>query len=144
MEFRVLSQSSDDIISLLSVGRSQPIVPVRGLFSWAVCESGLVVRADLAPASSNDARDFLNRYWSGSWISQGAQEQDWSGVRDRAVHWHLDASDEQHPNVLVAAFSEYAAADTWVTSQLMQLLGVTLMTAVLLLLLWSLSDGSAA
>ena len=48
------------------------------------------------------------------------------------------------PNVAVAAFSEYAAADTWVTGHLMQLLGVTLMTAALLLLLRRLSDGSAA
>ena len=47
------------------------------------------------------------------------------------------------PNVAVAAFAEYATADTWVTGHLMQLLGVILMTAALVLLLRRLFDGPA-
>jgi hypothetical protein len=48
------------------------------------------------------------------------------------------------PNVPLAAFAEYAAASHWVTSHLLQLLGVLLMGAALLLLLRRLSDGRAA
>ena len=48
------------------------------------------------------------------------------------------------PNVPVAAFTEYAADSHWVASHLMQLLGVVLMVATLVLLSRRLADGPAA
>jgi hypothetical protein len=48
------------------------------------------------------------------------------------------------PNVPLAAFTEYAGSTGWVTGHLMQLFGVMLMTAALVLLLRRLSDGPAA
>jgi len=48
------------------------------------------------------------------------------------------------PNVPIAAFTEYAAAHHWVTSHLMQLLGVLLVSAALVLLLRRLFDGGGA
>ncbi|HKV56406.1 MAG TPA: hypothetical protein VJN94_17360 [Candidatus Binataceae bacterium] len=48
------------------------------------------------------------------------------------------------PNDPLAAFAEYAAADHWVTSHLLQLFGVLLMSAALVLLLRRLDDGRAA
>jgi len=48
------------------------------------------------------------------------------------------------PNVPVAAFTEYSAAHHWVASHLMQLVGMLLMSAALILLLRRLFDGPAA
>jgi uncharacterized membrane protein (DUF2068 family) len=48
------------------------------------------------------------------------------------------------PNLPLAAFTEYAADRYWVASHLMQLLGVTLIVATLLLLSRRLADGPAA
>lgn len=48
------------------------------------------------------------------------------------------------PNVPIAAFTEYAGAHYWVASHLMQLLGVWLMSAALVLLLRRLLDGPGA
>jgi len=48
------------------------------------------------------------------------------------------------PNVPAAAFTEYAADRYWVASHLMQLLGVTLIVATLVLLSRRLADGLAA
>ena len=48
------------------------------------------------------------------------------------------------PNVPLAAFTEYAADRYWVASHLMQLLGVTLIVATLILLSRRLADGPAA
>ena len=48
------------------------------------------------------------------------------------------------PNVPIAAFTEYASAHYWVASHLMQLFGVLLMSAALLLLLRRLFDGPGA
>jgi hypothetical protein len=48
------------------------------------------------------------------------------------------------PNMLLAAFTEYAADHHWVTSHLMQLFGVILMGAALVLLSRRLADGPAA
>jgi hypothetical protein len=47
------------------------------------------------------------------------------------------------PNVPIAAFTEYAAAHHWVAGHLMQLFGVLLMSAALILLLRRLFDGPA-
>jgi hypothetical protein len=48
------------------------------------------------------------------------------------------------PNVPVAAFTEYAAAQHWVASHLMQLCGVALIVAALVLLSRRMADGPAA
>ena len=48
------------------------------------------------------------------------------------------------PNMPVDAFTEYAASQTWVASHLLQLLGVILVVAVLVLLARSMADGPAA
>jgi uncharacterized membrane protein (DUF2068 family) len=48
------------------------------------------------------------------------------------------------PNVPIAAFTEYAGAHYWVASHLMQLFGVLLMSAALVLLLRRLLDGPGA
>jgi len=48
------------------------------------------------------------------------------------------------PNVPLAAFTEYAADHHWMTSHLMQLFGVILMVAALVLLSWRMADGPAA
>jgi hypothetical protein len=47
-------------------------------------------------------------------------------------------------NVPIAAFTEYAGAHYWVASHLMQLFGVLLMSAALVLLLRRLLDGPGA
>ena len=48
------------------------------------------------------------------------------------------------PNVPLAAFAEYAASDNWVAIHLMQLLGVVLIAASLVLLSRKMADGPAA
>src|SRR5438105_1589786 len=48
------------------------------------------------------------------------------------------------PNVPIAAFTEYAAADYWVAGHLMQLFGVLSMSAALILLLRRFYDGRGA
>jgi hypothetical protein len=48
------------------------------------------------------------------------------------------------PNAPVAAFTEYAADRYWLASHLMQLLGVTLIVATLVLLSRRLAEGAAA
>jgi hypothetical protein len=48
------------------------------------------------------------------------------------------------PNVPVAAFTEYAAAHHWVASHLMQLFGVAMIVAALVLLARHMADGPAA
>ena len=48
------------------------------------------------------------------------------------------------PNVPLAAFAEYAASHIWVASHLMQLFGVVLITAALVLLSRNMADGPAA
>lgn len=48
------------------------------------------------------------------------------------------------PNVPLAAFAEYAASSHWVTIHLLQLLGVTLMSVALVLLIWQMTTGAAA
>jgi hypothetical protein len=48
------------------------------------------------------------------------------------------------PNVPLAAFAEYAADHHWVASHLMQLLGVLLMAAALVLLSRRMANGPAA
>jgi hypothetical protein len=48
------------------------------------------------------------------------------------------------PNVPLAAFTEYAASDHWVTIHLMQLFGVVLIATALVLLSRKMSDGPAA
>jgi hypothetical protein len=48
------------------------------------------------------------------------------------------------PNVPLAAFAEYAASNNWVAIHLMQLFGVVLITASLVLLSRKLADGPAA
>ena len=48
------------------------------------------------------------------------------------------------PNVPLAAFTEYAASDHWVTIHLMQLFGVALIATALVLLSRKMSDGPAA
>ncbi|HMA38264.1 MAG TPA: hypothetical protein VKY74_27705 [Chloroflexia bacterium] len=48
------------------------------------------------------------------------------------------------PNVPLAAFTEYAADHTWIASHLMQLFGVVLMAAALVLVTRRMMDGPAA
>src|SRR5689334_9328173 len=48
------------------------------------------------------------------------------------------------PNIPIAAFTEYAADPHWVASHLMQLFGVVLMIAALVLLSQRLEDGPTA
>jgi hypothetical protein len=48
------------------------------------------------------------------------------------------------PNVPLAAFAEYAASDHWVAIHLMQLIGVVLIAASLVLLSRKMADGPAA
>jgi hypothetical protein len=50
---------------------------------------------------------------------------------------------EADPNIPLAAFTEYAADRSWVASHLMQLTGMALMVAALVLLSQRMAEGSA-